>query len=743
MKRTDQSNGRFEKSVSTSTDSIEGVVKKVVYANEESGWSVLRFTPSKGRAPATVVGPLFGTQPGETLRISGQWVEDPKYGRQFRAQTYLSLQPQTLDGLESYLGSGLIPGVGKVMAQRLVKRFGLDTLEILDKSPKRLTEVQGIGKHRATKIQAAWKRQQSARDVMVFLRTYGITAGQALKIYKRYGTKAIPLIKSNPYRLAIEMYGIGFQTADQIAARLGIARDSPARARAGISHVLRQAEQQQGHIFLPRQELIRRTQRLLDLNDRVVLDALDSSIHSRDLIEEKVPIEGEIGAIFRPAMYSAETEIAARVRELSRPAKNIEVAELEARLSRLRSLEDIRLSREQARALQQSMTEKLLIITGGPGTGKTTLIRAIVEERQRENKRVLLAAPTGRAAKRLAAASGIEARTLHRLLEFEPRSMTFRRQRDRPIEADSIIIDESSMLDSMLAHHLLQAVPDGCQLILVGDVDQLPSVGPGKVLADLIRSDFVSVVRLKEIFRQAESGLIVENAHRIRQGEPLRLEVDRQVDFYFIERSDPDELLSTLDHLIATRVPRRFGFDPRNDLQVLSPMRKGLVGSENLNQRVQELLNKAGSDIELSNGRLRVGDRVMQVRNNYDLDVFNGDIGSVVGPTPDDESVLIDFDGRTVEYGQTELDDVVLAYACSVHKAQGSEFPCVILILHGQHYVMLQRNLLYTGVTRGQRLVIVLGESRSVSIALSNDRPTMRYTRLAERLRFLSPQPSP
>ena len=384
-----------------------------------------------------------------------------------------------------------------------------------------------------------------------------------------------------------------------------------------------------------------------------------------------------------------------------------------------------------------ALTEKMLILTGGPGTGKTTLIRAIVEDRRRLHRRVLLAAPTGRAAKRLASSSKCEARTLHRLLEFDPRSSSFMRNAERPLDADSVIIDETSMLDTHLAFHLFEAIPVGCQVVLVGDVDQLPPIGPGKVLSDLIASEVVPVVRLKEIFRQAESGLIVQNAHRIRQGQSLVLERDRPVDFYLIARSDPEELLATLEELVANRVPNRFGFDPMVDLQVLTPMRRGLVGAENLNRRLQNLINARGAPIDLTNGRLRSGDRVMQVRNNYDLDVFNGDIGIVVGPSSDGETVQIRFDDRVVTFQSADLDEVVLAYACSVHKAQGSEFPCVILVLHGQHYVMLQRNLLYTGVTRGERLVIVLGEPKSVSIALANDRPTTRFTMLADRLRAI------
>ena len=463
---------------------------------------------------------------------------------------------------------------------------------------------------------------------------------------------------------------------------------------------------------------------------------LDRALSERRLVRESTDSDSTAAAIYRPRAFHAEVEIAKSVDAITQETvDDSEPEDLQRRIDQLASLRDLELSRNQRAALLRAMTESFLVITGGPGTGKTTLIRAVVEDAHNQDKRVLLAAPTGRAAKRLAAASHTDARTLHRLLEFDPRTMTFQRNREHPLEADSIIVDESSMLDTSLAYHLLQAVPSGCQVILVGDVDQLPPIGPGKVLSDLIDSGVVPVVRLVDIYRQAESGLIVENAHRIRRGQSLRLELDRPVDFYSIDRSDPEELLTTLDHLVGVRIPRRFGFDPKRDLQVLTPMRRGLVGTENLNHRLQDLINSDGRSLEMTDGRLRAGDRVMQIRNNYELDVFNGDIGIVVGESSDGENLSVRFDGRNVDYRSADLDELVLAYACSIHKSQGSEFPCVILVLHSQHYVMLQRNLLYTGVTRGERLVIVLGDRKAVSVALSNDRPTLRFTRLRERLR--------
>ena len=714
---------------------LEGEVLRIVYADDDKGWAVIRFRPSNQHTRVTAVGSLFGVQSGERLRLTGQWHQDPKYGRQFRVDTFLSLIPTTLQGIEKYLGSGLISGIGPVMASRLVEAFGLDTLEVIEHRPDRLQEVSGIGAHRAEKIQGAWRRQKGIREVLVFLQSYGVTVNQAVKIYRQYGLRSVATIRANPYRLAEDIFGFGFQTADRIAVRLGIDHDDPVRIAAGVLHVLDRAESH-GHVFLPETALIEDSTDLLDVAADLVMSALDRLTREQKVIIESGGQEQET-AVYRPRLFAAEAEIAERLRSIldsdqKPPGPD---REWEQHLADYEARHSVTFSDRQRAAIRRSLLDKVLVITGGPGTGKTTLIQAVVELQSRLKHRILLGAPTGRAAKRLYEATGFEAKTLHRLLEFEPKGMTFQRHRHRPLEADLVIVDETSMLDCALAAHLLAALPDGCRLILVGDVDQLPSVGPGRVLGDLIHSASVPVVRLQEVFRQASRSLIVDNAHRVRNGQMLRLETDDPADFYFIERRDPETILETIQHLVAERIPRHFGFDAREDIQVLAPMRRGQIGVESLNEALQRLLASDQEPLESSGGRLRLRDRVMQIRNNYDLDVFNGDIGHVTGVSDDREFLEIGFYDRLVRYPVADLDQLVLAYACSIHKAQGSEYPCVVIPLHSSHYIMLQRNLLYTAMTRGRRLVIIVGEKRALAQAVRNDRQQVRYTRLTERLR--------
>ena len=720
----------------TPEPALDGEVLRVVYSDTEKGWAVIRFLLSNPPTRITAVGTLFGVQAGERLRLTGHWVQDPKFGRQFRVDTYLSLMPSTLQGIERYLGSGLIPGIGPVMASRLVERFGLETLDVIENQPDRLPEVSGIGVHRVEKIRGAWQRQKGIREVMVFLQSHGITVNQAVKIYRRYGVQSVAAIRANPYRLAEDIFGFGFQTADQIAGRLGVDREAPARVAAGVLHVLGRGESQ-GHVYLPEGRLIEDTVDLLEVTRELVVAALTALLQQQRIVVEPGSTAAAERAVYRPRLYEAEVGIANRLRQVldqgaSEPSDR---PTWESDLNDFESLHSMTFSKQQREAIQRSLVERALVITGGPGTGKTTLIRAVVDLHARHGHRILLAAPTGRAAKRLNEATGFEAKTLHRLLEFQPSGMTFQRHRGRPLEADLVIVDETSMLDCSLAGHLFDALADDCRLILVGDVDQLPSVGPGRVLADLISSRRVPVVKLVEVFRQASRSLIVENAHRIRGGQMPRLETEHPVDFYLIERDRPEAILETIEHLLAERIPRRFGFDARQDIQVLAPMRRGQVGVESLNRQVQQLLASDQPPVEITGGRLRQQDRVMQTRNNYDLEVFNGDIGHVVGASDDDESLIVEFYGRRVRYPVADTDQLVLAYASSIHKAQGSEYRCVVIPLHSSHYIMLQRNLLYTAVTRGRQLVIVVGEKRALAQAIRNDRQQVRFTRLAERLR--------
>jgi exodeoxyribonuclease V alpha subunit len=717
---------------------LEGILERVTYVNEENAWSVVRLAVPGKKDLVSVVGNLLGVQPGENLRLRGSWTQDRKYGEQFKAGGYVTVKPATLVGIEKYLGSGLVRGIGKVMAKRLVDLFGLSTLEVIEQEPERLREVDGIGPVRSGRIAKAWVEQKQIKDVMVFLQSHGVSTTFAIKIYKHYQDRSIAIVKENPYRLAIDIFGIGFKTADKIAGQLGISPSSPERAQAGVLHVLGELSNE-GHVFFPRKKLLESASALLEIAPTIIETAIGVLAEAGQVVVEPI-LEGggdaqDDQAVYLASLYRAESGSADLGRTLLRAPPCPITIDVEKAITWFEERQKISLAPEQREAISRAVTSKVLVITGGPGTGKTTLVNGIIQILEKKGRRILLAAPTGRAAKRMTETTGREAKTIHRLLEFDPKTMGFLRDRDRPLEADLVIVDESSMIDTVLAYNLLKAVPPPCQLVLVGDVDQLPSVGPGSVLQDVIRSEAVDVVRLQHIFRQAEASLIVVNAHRVNHGEMPRLPPPgASADFFFVEKNEPEEVLETVKLVVQERIPGKFGFDPVSDVQVLTPMHRGLLGAASLNAELQALLNPQGASVVHGSRLFRTGDKVMQIRNNYDLDVFNGDIGRIGAIDEEDRTVSVEFDGRSVTYERADLDELVLAYACSIHKSQGSEYPCVVLPIHTQHYVMLQRNLLYTGITRARKLVVLVGTKRALAIAVKNDEMEMRFTQLAARL---------
>ena len=723
-----------------SSTSLDGTLERVVFQSPDDAWSVVKLLPAGGGEAVTATGKLLGVQPGESLHLEGAWEENEKFGRQFKVASYRQVAPATLLGIEKYLGSGLIRGIGKGMAKRLVEAFGMETLEVIERRPERLAEVPGIGPKRRAEIARAWSEQREIKEVMVFLQSHGVQTSHAIRIYKTYGAAALGIVRRDPYRLATDVYGIGFKSADQIAASLGLPPESPERARAGLLYTLEQASER-GHVYLPRGELCEQAAALLGVAEERVVEALP-----RLAEEGQVVIEDE--AVYLRLLHTAEDGLARALLAIARrPGKPLKI-DVERALRWFEERESIELAPQQREAIRSGIRSQVLVVTGGPGTGKTTLVRGIVAILEAKRQRVLLAAPTGRAAKRLTEATGREARTVHRLLEVDPATRTFLRGPDRPLAAEVVIVDEASMLDVSLAHHVVRAIPEGARLVLVGDVDQLPSVGPGRVLSELIASEAVDVVRLTEIYRQAGASQIVVNAHRVNRGEmPLLLppegggaagEAAPTTDFFVVDRRTPEEVAETLLHLVAERIPARFGLDPLADVQVLTPMNRGLLGTATLNERLRERLNppRPGAPEVARGGRLfRVGDKVMQVRNDYELEVFNGDLGRVTALDAEEQTMTVDFDGRPVVYDFSLLDELAPAFACSIHKSQGSEYPCVVIPLHTQHYVMLERNLLYTALTRARKLVVIVGEPRALAVAVGNRRTRDRWTRLAARLR--------
>jgi len=719
---------------------IQGQVERVTYSNSENGYSVIKVkVPGRGDL-VSVVGNFAVVTPGEVLRLDGAWGFHKRFGEQFKAVRYETVTPATVEGIRKYLGSGLVKGIGPKMARRITDRFGPRALDVIDSQPDRLREIEGIGPFRAERIRRAWEDQKEIREVMIFLRSHGVSAAFGVRIFKHYGKESLKILQESPYRLAMEVSGIGFLTADGIAANLGFEKESPLRAEAGIVYVLHQAARD-GHLCLPREKLLQQCSELLEIPGEVLERAVLSLHRDRRIVLESVPAEaasvpGDSTAVYLRGYHLAEQEAARRLLHLRAHGRFQCSMDAGGLLEWLGRELPFTLAPRQEEAVRAALDGKVVVVTGGPGTGKTTLIRAVLAVYKHLGLRICLAAPTGRAAKRLSEAARHPAKTVHRLLEFQPGSGGFQRQEERPLNADLVVVDEASMIDMVLMHHLLKAVPPRATLVLVGDVDQLPSVGPGSVLKDVIASDGFSVVVLDEVFRQAKRSRIVVSAHLVRQGKfpLLRNDPDRLQDFYFIEKEDPEEIVDVVVKLCRDRIPARFGFDPVDDVQVLAPMQRGVLGARRLNKNLQEALNPQAEALERGGQSFRLYDKVMQVRNNYDKEVFNGDMGRISRIDMEDQDVWVSVDGRLVAYDFSELDELAPAYAISVHKAQGSEYPAVVVPLATQHYIMLQRNLLYTAITRGRKLVVVVGSPKALGIAIRNDKTRERFTLFRERL---------
>jgi len=711
---------------------LEGVLERIVFFNEENSFTVARLQVVGKKDLITIVGYLPLPTPGETLRLKGQWVVDTKFGQQFRVESCLSVLPATIVGIQKYLGSSLIKGIGPIMARRIVDKFGLDTFDIIEDTPERLREAEGIGPIRTERITNAWREQKEIREVMVFLQGHEVSPAYAVKIYKIYGDKAISVVKENPYRLALDISGIGFKTADKIARSMGIDPNSQIRAEAGIIHVLSELVDE-GNVYYPDQELKKKAGELLEVDPAILETALATLAQ-----QDRIMIEELLGdkAVYLTPLYIAEANVARRLKTLIESTKQPLQLDVEKAIEWVQGINRIELAETQKQAIKKAVTGKVLVLTGGPGTGKTTLVNSLVLILEKKGQRILLASPTGRAAKRLSEVTGKEAKTIHRLLEFSPKEGGFKRNEDNPLDADLVVIDEASMVDTILMNNLLKAVPVTATLLLVGDVDQLPSVGPGNVLKDIIASGCVETVILTEIFRQAQESLIIVNAHRVNRGEfpQLKPQQGQRSDFYYIEKNTPEEVLSVIKELCGKRLPNAFHFSPLDDIQVMTPMHRGTVGVSNLNAELQRMLNPEGKVITRGGRLFRANDKVMQTKNNYEKDVFNGDIGRIVSIDFDEQQVQVKFDDRLVNYELSDLDDLVLAYAISIHKSQGAEYPAVVVPLLSQHYIMLQRNLLYTAITRAKRLVVLVGSKSAIAIAVRNNKVQHRYTNLAARL---------
>lgn len=712
---------------------LQGVVDRVVFHNADNGFSVLRVTV-KGRADlVTVVGPTAVVKVGDHLDCHGEWVNDRTHGLQFRAKQINLIAPSTLEGIERYLASGALPGVGAHFAKVLVQTFGAQVFDVFENEPERLAEIAGLGKKRQQQIIEAWAEQKSVREIMVFLQTHGIGPARAVRIYKNYGDQAIDKIMANPYRLALDIQGVGFKIADALALSIGVSAQDPNRASAGVRYVV-QEHASQGHCAIPQDTLVERAAKLLEIPADIIELGIDREVSSGRLIAELID---EQRCYFLTALQHAEVYVAKRLLRLCQGDALVDTYFVQSELDKIERDSGFALSPSQRQAIDIVLGAKVSVITGGPGVGKTTVVNSLLQVVRRQGLRVLLCAPTGRAAKRLAESTGDEAKTIHRLLEFDPATRGFKRTGESPLDVDLLIVDEMSMVDIQLMEALLSALPDSAGLLMVGDVDQLPSVGPGAVLADVIKSGRVATARLTEIFRQAASSQIIVNAHRINQGEmPLQQELgDKLGDFYFIACETPEDIHDKVIQLVQERIPKRFNLHPIRDIQVLSPMNKGGLGTRSLNIELQKVLNPSkGPTVTRFGFTYAVHDKVIQTVNNYDKEVFNGDIGFVEAIDSEESAVKINFEGRSILYTLEDLEEVSLAYATTIHKAQGSEYPAVVIPLATQHYTLLQRNLIYTGVTRGRQLVVIVGQTKALRIAVETVSSRQRLTKLAQRL---------
>ena len=734
-------------------EKITCTIEHITYQNPENGYAVLQASVKGYRENQTLVGTFHEVTVGAVLIVEGQWRVDKRYGRQFAAESWSETLPATIVGIEKYLGSGLVKGIGPKMAKQIVAHFGLQTFEVIENDIEKLLEVPGIGKGRIGKIHDSWEKQKDVKDIMVFLQGHGVSSTYAAKIYKQYGKESIEKVQTNPYCLADDIWGIGFKTADGIAQKLGYENNDPRRCRSGILYTLSQLSDE-GHVYAEREQLIAAAKTLLQAEEQPITDVLNQMIAAEDVILDRID-SSEEQAIYLPPFYYAEVGVANKLRRLLQAQtgnlfdRATAVADDSSRLGQI-EYDSVQLS-----AIRKAILSKVMVLTGGPGTGKTTTTLGIIAAFESLGQRILLAAPTGRAAKRMSEATGKEAKTIHRLLEFNP-AEGYKRNDENPLDGDVLIVDECSMIDIILMNSLLKAVPPSMRLILVGDIDQLPSVGAGNVLRDIIDSDAIPVVRLTRIFRQAQSSRIVTNAHKINQGQFPDISNGRTSDFFFIRQEDPEQAAREIVNIVRNRIPKAYHI-ATSDIQVLAPMQRSVVGATSLNIMLQEAINGRSSESRQAclNGRVvtdegeanpagdslsrggfkyRQGDRVMQIRNNYDKDVFNGDIGTVSAVDTEDRSLTVLFDGRTVSYEDSELDELTLAYATTIHKSQGSEYPVVIIPLLMTHFVMLQRNLVYTGITRAKRLCILVGTTKALAYAIHNQTVQKRNTRLKERL---------